>query len=85
MQLIATYLAESEQRIEEPSVQHDVLQLGEHLIRTGIRAEDRPNDGLRVFNDIDIGHHAHSADQSVDAHYRGSLCLVTHEGVHIEL
>ena len=32
MQLIATYLAESEQRIEEPSVQHDVCSSGNVLI-----------------------------------------------------
>ena len=51
-QLVTAYLAEIEQRIHESPVQHEILQLGEGLVRTGIRAEDGSNDGLCVFNDI---------------------------------
>ena len=48
-------------------------------------AEDRPNDGLRALDHIGMRCHAHFADQRVHAHHRGSLCLVTHEGVDIQL
>jgi Isochorismatase family len=83
-QLVAAYLTEIEQRINESSVQHEILQLGEGLVRTGIRRKDGSNDGLCLLNDIGIGCHAHLADQSVDAHYRGGFCLITYEGVHIQ-
>src|SRR5688500_9487469 len=84
-QVVAADLTESEQRIDELSVQYEVLQLGGALVGTGIRGEDRSNDGFRAINDIGARCHAHLADQSIETHHGGSLCLVADKGVEIQL
>src|SRR6476620_10672712 len=84
-QLVAADLAESEQRIDERSVQNEVLQLGRTLVRTGIGPEDRSDHSLCALDDIGVRRHPDLAEQRIQTDHRGSLRLVANEGVDMEL